>query len=860
MASRYSSKPSDEGGVAVNPSPWLEQLTAHSSDVKCLRIGKKSCRVFATGGEDRRVNIWSIGKPAPVHSLSGHTSPVECVTFDSSEVFVLAGASTGGIKLWDLEDTKSVRTLSGHRSKCTSLEFHPFGEFFASGSSDSDLKIWDIRKKGCIHTYKGHTRGIRAIRFTPDGRWVVSGGEDNVVKLWDLTAGKLLHDFSFHNGVIQCIDFHPHEFLLATGSSDRTVKFWDLETFELIGSTGPEGLGISSMIFHPDGKTLFYGMGKKLKVYSWEPIRCHDDVDIGWSILGDLCVFEEKLVGCSYHQNSVGAWLVDLKNIKPYASSITDRPTTLAEAAFEPVKNHILSSGGTNFVGIDDGNLDQDCVVKEIILGESPASNIVSQKPPGRVGSVKSKVIPKNTVLRGSKGAFSPNGSQIFETNTSTKNSMSNLASSRDTVSSRNNVGAVKIAGSNSTLKGMPVNNGRISDGLSTHKRTGRNLRGTGVRTINSTVCTPVIILRESPEQQNPSGFLDVSSDTEHNNTVSSKRTHMRRHSFVDDKPDFQFNQSEIGHLHEAEDDLNDSLNSRSMTRPPAGKKSVDVEERHHNNIKDATETFQTVVLLDRSFGSCTERADLQCSTSEASPPVKYVRGVAVQHGRTRSLVASWERMEQSNGSCSTISAVQSSSDSVTQNIEQPTSQRKQTQKSETDKIYDEENYIANALLENRDMFVNILKSRLTKLQMVRHCWEQSGVKGAINSVAKLPDHSVQVDVISVLTEKIDLFNLDLFSCLLPMLAGLLSSKTERHIEVSLDMLLKLIKVFKPLINSTMSATKMVGVDIQAEQRMGCCRQVLSQLERITETLPLLRRNGGSISRRVLELNVLLQA
>jgi len=41
-----------------------------------------------------------------MQSLSGHTSPIESVAFDSAEVLVAAGASSGVIKLWDLEETK----------------------------------------------------------------------------------------------------------------------------------------------------------------------------------------------------------------------------------------------------------------------------------------------------------------------------------------------------------------------------------------------------------------------------------------------------------------------------------------------------------------------------------------------------------------------------------------------------------------------------------------------------------------------------------------------------------------------------------------------------------------------------------
>ncbi|KAL3830728.1 hypothetical protein ACJIZ3_019530 [Penstemon smallii] len=323
----------------------LQEFVAHSSSVNCLKIGRKSSRVLVTGGEDHKVNLWAIGKPNSILSLSGHTSGIDSVSFDSSEVLVAAGAASGTIKLWDLEEAKIIRTLTGHRSNCISLDFHPFGEFFASGSLDTNLKIWDIRRKGCIHTYKGHTRGVNAIRFTPDGRWVVSGGEDNTVKLWDLTAGKLMHEFKCHEGQIQCIDFHPHEFLLATGSADKTVKFWDLETFELIGSAGPESSGVRCMTFNPDGRTLLCGLHESLKVFSWEPIRSHDTVDVGWSRLSDMNVHEGKLLGCSYNQSCVGVWVVDISRIEPYAMSSTAR----LNGHFEPNSN----SGGSSITAED---------------------------------------------------------------------------------------------------------------------------------------------------------------------------------------------------------------------------------------------------------------------------------------------------------------------------------------------------------------------------------------------------------------------------------------------------------------------------------------------------------------------------
>lgn len=41
-----------------------------------------------------------------LQSLYGHSSGIDSVTFDASEVLVAAGAASGTIKLWDLEEAK----------------------------------------------------------------------------------------------------------------------------------------------------------------------------------------------------------------------------------------------------------------------------------------------------------------------------------------------------------------------------------------------------------------------------------------------------------------------------------------------------------------------------------------------------------------------------------------------------------------------------------------------------------------------------------------------------------------------------------------------------------------------------------
>jgi hypothetical protein len=299
--------------LSLSAPTQLQEFAAHSEAVNCLQLGRKSAQVLVSGGDDARVNMWAIGKPNPILSLEGHTSAVECVSFDWNEEVVIAGSAGGQLKLWDLENSKVMRTLAGHRAGCLAVDFHPFGEYFASGSLDTNLKIWDIRKKNCIVTYKGHTKGIEHVRISPDGRWVVSGSQDGMVKLWDLRAGKLMSDFQ-HNAAVTSMDFHPCYFQLATGCADRTVRVWDLENLQLLHHTPPEATGITSVRFVLDGSHLVTTCRDYLRTRRLEPEHeiC-DTVRVDWNNFGDLAFNSGgQLVACTMSSTFVGVWLVDL--------------------------------------------------------------------------------------------------------------------------------------------------------------------------------------------------------------------------------------------------------------------------------------------------------------------------------------------------------------------------------------------------------------------------------------------------------------------------------------------------------------------------------------------------------------------
>ncbi|EEY67601.1 katanin p80 subunit [Phytophthora infestans T30-4] len=328
---------------------------AHSSNVNCLRFGRKSGQVAATGGDDNLVNLWRLREKETknIMSLSGHQSAVESIVFDPAEHKVVAGSQAGSIKVFDLEAGKVDRTLKGHMASTTTVDFHLYGDYVASGSRDTIVKVWDLRTKSCMQTFKGHSSEVTAVSFTPDGRWLTSGDQEGVIKIWDLTAGRLLHEFPDHGGAITSLEFNPEEFILVSSAADRTVRFWDVQEFALIGVTPVDNAATTSMshtVTEPySGKYLFCCSQEAIRVWSYETaIECHDSVmmprqkELGHvEIHADTTMTQDmKLMGGCIQDAFVSVWVLDVRQMRPFSrtsSNNTDHGATEARGTSKPL-------------------------------------------------------------------------------------------------------------------------------------------------------------------------------------------------------------------------------------------------------------------------------------------------------------------------------------------------------------------------------------------------------------------------------------------------------------------------------------------------------------------------------------------
>ncbi|CAD8067034.1 unnamed protein product [Paramecium sonneborni] len=298
-----------------------------TSKVLCARFGTYSKKFIASGDEKNCVQIWQIGNPKPISTLSQQNNSnaqveVASVNFNFCETELFSGSNRGIINIWDIENQKQIQTLKGHTTCVNSLCIYPTEDnkhLLLSGAYDTSIKLWDLRSKTAVNQFKGHSMQINALAVSPNCKLLASGSNDGQVKIWDIASAKQISSFSQHDSQITCLSFNPVDKALASGGGDRCVRYWDLDRLTQISSTRTDTTPIQCILFEQNGKVLYSAAYDSLKVWDVEhDCQLLDNVESSWRGVQDLIVVQERdqLLGLASNlQSGFSLHGVNLKTI-----------------------------------------------------------------------------------------------------------------------------------------------------------------------------------------------------------------------------------------------------------------------------------------------------------------------------------------------------------------------------------------------------------------------------------------------------------------------------------------------------------------------------------------------------------------
>jgi hypothetical protein len=218
-----------------------------------MAIGPRSGRVFASGGDDGVLNLYSITNESPIYRFGPFSAPVTCCSFDYSEEFIAFGTEKGYLSILDLDPGKTLVAWTVPGARFTCCDFHPhIQDVIAAGDSTGRVYLFGSQQRRPLQQYAAHRGSVTSVRICPQGTLLVSAGSDRFMRVFDLSKGEFEGTIQSNCLQFLSIAFHPTEQVVAGCSESRTIHFFDLDRRcevkggLIIGQAAPQSLRFSS--------------------------------------------------------------------------------------------------------------------------------------------------------------------------------------------------------------------------------------------------------------------------------------------------------------------------------------------------------------------------------------------------------------------------------------------------------------------------------------------------------------------------------------------------------------------------------------------------------------------------------------
>jgi RNA polymerase sigma factor (sigma-70 family) len=228
-------------------TPKFGHRGAFSPDGKILAV---------EGGDEKETAIYllDVATGQEIRQLQGEGAV--CFSPDGKTL-----ASQGGRTrptLWDVATGQEIRQLEGFMPIC----FAPDGKTLATYASVPDsyfgvIGMLDVATGQQILQLreKDRANAIFAVCYAPDGKTIATAGHYGPIQLWDVTTGQEIRQLKNPTRV-QSLCYAPDGRTLASASFDGTVRLWDPATGREISPSQHSSLGIASVRYAPDAKTI----------------------------------------------------------------------------------------------------------------------------------------------------------------------------------------------------------------------------------------------------------------------------------------------------------------------------------------------------------------------------------------------------------------------------------------------------------------------------------------------------------------------------------------------------------------------------------------------------------------------------
>lgn len=173
-------------------SHYYDCLSAHKQEVCGLKWSTDD-QLFASGGNDNKLFVWTPKSRQPIFKFSQHKAAVKALAWSPHQHGLLAsggGTADRCIRFWNAHQGKLVKTVDTGSQVCNLLFSKNVNELVSThGYTKNQIHLWSYPHMNKIVTLTGHSYRVLYLAMSPDGKTIVTGAGDETLRFWNLFPG-----------------------------------------------------------------------------------------------------------------------------------------------------------------------------------------------------------------------------------------------------------------------------------------------------------------------------------------------------------------------------------------------------------------------------------------------------------------------------------------------------------------------------------------------------------------------------------------------------------------------------------------------------------------------------------------------
>lgn len=281
----------------------MRTLSEHSDAISSVAISPDG-KTIASSSDDQTVKLWEFDTGKLLHNFEEFkkdSGTIKFVAFPDNQTLIAVGhqklseqddQTTKIIERWTLnENAKRLDPLQAGLGKVKAVAFEPKEQLVAIASEDSNrVDLWHLGLNKQLNSLTTKFPSVQAITFRANdqGQWLAISGNYTAVELWyleihepsnlqrrlgikeSIRSQEQMQTLSATTGLIDSLVFSPDGETLFTGSRDLTVKIWNSHSGDLIRILKGNSAWVEELAISSDGKTLVTGSALG-EIKLWQP-------------------------------------------------------------------------------------------------------------------------------------------------------------------------------------------------------------------------------------------------------------------------------------------------------------------------------------------------------------------------------------------------------------------------------------------------------------------------------------------------------------------------------------------------------------------------------------------------------------